>query len=143
MYILGAGGGAGGLSTILVFVAFIALMYFMMIRPQKKQQDKRKQMMDALKKGDSVVTIGGLHGVIDSIDEADKSVTLDCDGVYLVFNRSAIGRVVDHASTQPVGPSTEEETEEKPDNAAEDTASNDDVSSTDAEDKQDSDDSEK
>lgn len=129
MYILGAGGGAGGLSTILVFVAFIALMYFMMIRPQKKQQDKRKQMMDALKKGDNVVTIGGLHGVIDSIDEADKSVTLDCDGVYLVFNRSAIGRVVDHASTQPVGPSTEEETEEKPDNAAED--------------KQDSDDSEK
>ena len=105
MYILGAGGLAGGgLSTILIFVVFIALMYFMMIRPQKKQQDRRKQMMSALKKGDHVVTIGGLHGVIDSIDQADKSITLDCDGVYLVFNRSAIGRVVEHAAGKGQAP---------------------------------------
>lgn len=108
MYLLGAGGGAGGgLSTIIIFVVFIGLMYFMMIRPQKKQQDKRKQMMDALKKGDSVVTIGGLHGVIDSIDEADKSVTLDCDGVYLVFNRTAIGKVVESAGTVSATPASD------------------------------------
>lgn len=133
MYILGAGGGAGGFSTIIIFVVFIGLMYFMMIRPQKKQQDQRKKMMDALKKGDSVVTIGGLHGVIDSIDEADKSVTLDCDGVYLVFNRSAIGRVVDHAAA-PTQPSANEN---------EQTPTNDDVSSTDTDNDQDSSNSEK
>lgn len=109
MFILGAGSVAGGgFSTILIFVVFIALMYFMMIRPQKKQQTKRKEMMDALKKGDSVITIGGLHGVIDSINDADKTVTLDCDGVYLVFNRSAIGRVEGHsAAVTPAAPTEE------------------------------------
>lgn len=100
MFMLGASSVAGGgFSTILIFVVFIGLMYFMMIRPQKKQQNKRKEMMDALKKGDSVITIGGLHGVIDSLNDADKTVTLDCDGVYLVFNRSAIGRVEGHVAT--------------------------------------------
>ncbi len=65
-----------------------------MIRPQKKQQEKRQEMMNGLKKGDEVVTIGGLHGVIDEVNQADKTVTLDCDGVYLVFNLAAVGRVV-------------------------------------------------
>lgn len=114
MFMLGAGSVAGGgFSTILIFVVFIGLMYFMMIRPQKKQQNQRKEMMDALKKGDSVITIGGLHGVIDSLNDADKTVTLDCDGVYLVFNRSAIGRVEGHAAVaQPQA--AKEVTEETP-----------------------------
>ena len=96
--VLGAG-MAGSYSTILMFVVFIALMYFMMIRPQKKQQEKRQEMMNGLKKGDEVVTIGGLHGVIDEVNQADKTVTLDCDGVYLVFNLAAVGRVVPAKST--------------------------------------------
>jgi len=91
--ILGAG-MAGSYSTILMFVVFIALMYFMMIRPQKKQQEKRQEMMNGLKKGDSVVTIGGLHGVVDEVNKAEQTVTLDCDGIYLVFNLAAVGRVV-------------------------------------------------
>lgn len=96
--VLGAG-MAGSYSTILMFVVFIALMYFMMIRPQKKQQEKRQEMMNGLKKGDEVVTIGGLHGVIDEVNQADKTVTLDCDGVYLVFNLAAVGRVVPAKNT--------------------------------------------
>ena len=91
--ILGAG-MAGSYSTILMFVVFIALMYFMMIRPRKKQQEKRQEMMNGLKKGDSVVTIGGLHGVVDEVNKAEQTVTLDCDGIYLVFNLAAVGRVV-------------------------------------------------
>ena len=81
-------------STIIMFVAVMGLMYFMMIRPQKKQQQKRKEMMNQLKKGDQVITIGRLHGVVDSINDADQTVTLDCDGIFLTFDRSAIGRVV-------------------------------------------------
>ncbi|GBG94584.1 preprotein translocase subunit YajC [Ligilactobacillus salitolerans] len=137
MYMLGAGAGAGGgLSTILIFVVFIGLMYFMMIRPQKKQQDKRKQMMDSMKKGDSVVTIGGLHGVIDSIDDADKTVTLDCDGVYLVFNRSAIGRIVDQPAAQaqaPVQDDTENTDSEQQTSDEQESANNDDSQSDDPE----------
>ena len=56
-------------------------------------------MMNNLKKGDEVVTIGRLHGVIDSINTEDKTVTLDCDGVYLVFDINAIGRVLSPATT--------------------------------------------
>lgn len=79
--------------TIIMFVVFIGLMYFMMLRPQKKQQQKRQEMLGNLKKGDEVVTIGRLHGIVDSIDQETKTVTLDCDGVYLVFDLSAIGQV--------------------------------------------------
>ncbi|MDC7952338.1 preprotein translocase subunit YajC [Liquorilactobacillus mali] len=86
-------------STIVLFVAIMALMYFMMIRPQKKQQQKRKEMMNQLKKGDRVITIGRLHGVIDSINDADQTVTLDCDGIFLTFDRTAIGRVIPAEST--------------------------------------------
>lgn len=81
-------------SSILMIVALFVLMYFMMIRPQKKQQQKKQDMMNQLKPGDAVVTIGRLHGVIDSFDEEAKTVTLDCDGIFLTFERSAIARVL-------------------------------------------------
>ncbi|WP_057876261.1 preprotein translocase subunit YajC [Liquorilactobacillus aquaticus] len=84
----------GSLPTIIMFVALIGLMYFMMIRPQKKQQQKRQEMMSNLKKGDAVITIGRLHGVIDSINNADHTVTLDCDGIFLTFEQSAIASVI-------------------------------------------------
>lgn len=78
---------------ILMIVVLFAFMYFGMMRPQKKQQQKRQEMLKAMKKGDKIVTIGGLHAVIDSIDEAKQTVDLDCDGVYLTFNLSAIRAV--------------------------------------------------
>ncbi|GAJ25970.1 preprotein translocase subunit YajC [Liquorilactobacillus sucicola DSM 21376 = JCM 15457] len=83
----------GSLPTIIMFVALIGLMYFMMIRPQKKQQQKRQEMLGNLKKGDAVITIGRLHGVVDSINNAEHTVTLDCDGIFLTFEQSAIASV--------------------------------------------------
>ena len=75
----------GSTYTIFMFVLLFVMMYFFMIRPQRKQQQQHQEMMNNLKKGDEVVTIGRLHGVIDSINTEDKTVTLDCDGVYLVL----------------------------------------------------------
>ncbi|WP_407647504.1 preprotein translocase subunit YajC [Bombilactobacillus apium] len=99
----------GGNYTVLIFfVLMIGLMYFTMIRPQKKQQEKRKQMLNAIKVGDPVVTIGGLHGTIDSMNDADQTVVLDCDGIYLTFSRSAIRAVSQPATSTPV------KTEDKP-----------------------------
>lgn len=103
----------GSVSTILMFAAFIVLMYFMMIRPQKKQQQKRREMMSNLKKGDAVVTIGRLHGVIDSINPAEHTVTLDCDGIYLTFDQSAIGQVIPAESAVKSAPSAVEKTPEQ------------------------------
>lgn len=80
--------------SILLFAGMIVLMYFTILRPQKKQQQQRQEMMNGMKRGDRVITIGGLHGVIDEINNEDKTVTLDCEGVYLVFNANAIGKVL-------------------------------------------------
>ncbi|AEV95009.1 preprotein translocase subunit YajC [Pediococcus claussenii] len=100
--LLAAANGFGGMSTIVFFILIFGLMYFMMIRPQRKQQQKRQEMMNKLNVGDRVVTIGRLHGVVDAIDDTEKTVTLDCDGVYLVFDRTAIMRVDREDSTEKV-----------------------------------------
>ncbi|AUS08463.1 preprotein translocase subunit YajC [Laceyella sacchari] len=78
----------GILPMLLVFVAF----YFFLIRPQQKRQKERNQMLSNLKKGDKVVTIGGLHGTI--VDLSEEKVTLKVnENTRLVFERSAINSV--------------------------------------------------
>ncbi|MCL2121039.1 MAG: preprotein translocase subunit YajC [Clostridiales bacterium] len=70
-----------------------ALMYFMMIRPQRKQQKARTQMMSDLKRGDRVVTIGGIHGIIRAI--RDDRVTLEISSeIYVQFSKNAIANVI-------------------------------------------------
>ncbi|WP_027107443.1 preprotein translocase subunit YajC [Ligilactobacillus ceti] len=98
-------------TTIGMFVVLMLVMYFMMLRPQKKQQKARQEMMDGLSRGNEVITIGGLHGVIDSIDRENKTVTLDCEGVYLVFDIPAIRNVISKtaAVTPEVKPEVKEE----------------------------------
>lgn len=73
-------------------------MYFLLIRPQKKQQEKVQDMLSGLGIGDSIVTIGGMHGVIDEINSDDKTVVLDCEGIYLTFERRSISKVVSKAT---------------------------------------------
>ncbi|MFC6207415.1 preprotein translocase subunit YajC [Levilactobacillus tongjiangensis] len=102
----------GGYSTLIILVVFLGLMYFLMLRPQQKQQKKHKDMMSELKKGDHVITIGRLHGVIDEINQADQTATLDCDGIYLVFDLRAIAQVTSQAPQAVTAPAAEEATSE-------------------------------
>lgn len=90
------------LSTLIMFGAMFGIMYFLLIRPQKKQQEKVQDMLANLQVGDSIVTIGGLHGIIDEINDAAKTVVLDCEGIYLTFERRAIARVVNKAADTTV-----------------------------------------
>ncbi|GEO45732.1 preprotein translocase subunit YajC [Companilactobacillus alimentarius] len=93
MLTLGAGAGAGGSMGLLIFVAIMFVgMYFISIRPQKKQQQKRQEMLKEMSKGDKVVTLGGIKGVIASIDRDNKEVVVDCDGIYLTFDLNFIRR---------------------------------------------------
>lgn len=96
---------------IIVYVLIIAAMFFFMSRTQKKQQQERKNLLDSLKVGDKVITIGGLHGVVADIRKEDNknTVLLDCEGIYLEFNRSAIQQIVPTAAVSEV---VEEETVE-------------------------------
>lgn len=83
-------GGAGGLFQLLWPIALMfGVLYFLLIRPQQKRQKQRNQMLTALKKGDKVVTIGGLHGTIVEISD-DSVVLLVNDATKLTFERSAI-----------------------------------------------------
>ncbi|MEC2076754.1 preprotein translocase subunit YajC [Metabacillus fastidiosus] len=82
-------------TTILSLVLMFAVFYFLLIRPQQKQQKAVRQMQSSLQKGDKIVTIGGLHGILESIDE-DK-IVIKADGSRLTFDRRAIREVVEKA----------------------------------------------
>ncbi|HHY72878.1 MAG TPA: preprotein translocase subunit YajC [Bacillus bacterium] len=79
-------------SQILILVAMFAVFYFLLIRPQQKRQKAVQTMQSNLQKNDQVVTIGGMHGIIDSIDE--NKVVIKCgDGSRLTFDRNAVREV--------------------------------------------------
>ncbi|WP_314587164.1 preprotein translocase subunit YajC [Paenibacillus terrigena] len=84
------GGSIWGM--ILPFVLMFAVFYFLLIRPQQKKQKTRNSMLSAVKKGDKIVTIGGLHGTIHEITE-DVVVLLVNDATKLTFDRSAISTI--------------------------------------------------
>ncbi|MQS76551.1 preprotein translocase subunit YajC [Companilactobacillus halodurans] len=92
MLTLGAAAGGGSMGFIILIVVMFVGMYFLSIRPQKKQQQKRQEMLSAMNKGDKVVTLGGIKGVVASIDRASKEVVVDCDGIYLTFDLNFIRR---------------------------------------------------
>ena len=73
-------------------VILVLFFYFLLYRPQKQAQKKRDAMLSALKVGDEIITLGGMHGKITVLDE--NTVTLRvADGVNIVFERSAISSV--------------------------------------------------
>jgi preprotein translocase, YajC subunit len=81
-----------GISLIFIVIVMGGMMFFMN-RQQKKQQSKRQEQLDAMKPGSEIVTIGGLHGILSSIDSAKGTIELDCEGVILTFDRAAVKTV--------------------------------------------------
>lgn len=77
---------------LLPFVLMFVVFYFLLIRPQQKKQKQRNQMLHQLKKGDKIVTIGGLHGTIVELTD-DTAVLRVNDTMKLTFDRSAISTV--------------------------------------------------
>ncbi|WP_080146110.1 preprotein translocase subunit YajC [Marinilactibacillus piezotolerans] len=108
----------GLLGTIGPFIVIIGIAYFLMIRPQQKRAREAQDMLNSLQKGDSIVTIGGLHGVIDEVQADGKTVVVDCEGIYLTFERRAIARIVTKADSA-ASPATEELGTNTPDNTDE------------------------
>jgi preprotein translocase subunit YajC len=79
-------------SFLIIIAVMVGLTWFMQ-RGQKKQVAQRQNLLDAMKAGDEVITIGGLHGLLHELDTEAATVTLDCEGVYLVFDRAAVKTV--------------------------------------------------
>ena len=90
----GAAGTTGSMMTTFVtFGLIIVIFYFLIIRPQKKRDKETKEMLAAIKKGDKVVSIGGIHGTVVAVKEATVVVKVD-DNTRLEFSRSAISSIV-------------------------------------------------
>ncbi|MCC6396141.1 MAG: preprotein translocase subunit YajC [Bacteroidetes bacterium] len=81
------------ISTLIMFALIIGIFYFMILRPQQKRQKERQKMLEAVKKGDKVVTAGGLHGTVAGLDE--KTILLQvADNVKMKFDRSAVNTII-------------------------------------------------
>ena len=92
--LLQAAAGSGSmLMSVLPFGLIILIFYFFIIRPQNKKQKETEKMLSALKKGDKVVTVGGIHGVISSTKEKTVIVKVD-DNAKIEFSRNAIATVI-------------------------------------------------
>lgn len=81
-----------GLMQFLPIIVMFIAMWFILIRPAQKRQKATQQMQGNLKRGDKVVTVGGLHGEVDAIEDTVVYILVD-GNTRLKFERQAIGRV--------------------------------------------------
>lgn len=91
--------GAGGMSSILPFVLIMVVFYFFMIYPQMKKSKAQKKFRESLGEGDKVVTVGGLHGKIEKMDET--TFVLNSEGTRLRVDRSSISMEASQALNAP------------------------------------------
>lgn len=90
-----------GGEMLYVVPVMLLLMYFMAIKPEQKRKKQAAQMMAELRAGDTVVTIGGMHGIVDRIE--DRTVILRVDTTRVTIDKSAIARVQRDEAARPEG----------------------------------------
>lgn len=88
---------AGGemISLVIMLVVMFAVMYFMVMRPQKKKEKAVKNMLDALKRGDRICTIGGLYGTVTAVKDETVTITLGSEQNTVVIAKWAVRSVED------------------------------------------------
>lgn len=103
-YAMGQGGaaegGAAGFASFIPLILMFVIFYFLLIRPQQKRAKEQRQMIANLKKGDRVVTSGGLHGRITGLDETTLTVEI-ADKVRVKVNRANVSGVAQSAPAAP------------------------------------------
>jgi preprotein translocase subunit YajC len=86
-------GGASGLTSFIPLIFMFAIFYLLLIRPQQKKAKEHKVLLESLKKGDQVITAGGIHGKVTSVDE--NVVTLEiATGINIKINKGFIATIV-------------------------------------------------
>jgi len=92
----GGDSGSGITSTLIMFGLIFAIFYFMIVRPQQKKQRDRQKMLDAIKKGDKIVTAGGMHGTVIGIEEKTVLVQI-ADNVKVKVDRGSVASILSEA----------------------------------------------
>ncbi|MEK6755418.1 MAG: preprotein translocase subunit YajC [Bacteroidota bacterium] len=88
--------GGGFMQTIILFGLIFVIFYFMIIRPQQKRQKDRQKMLDAVKKGDKIITGGGIHGTVVGMEEKTVLVQI-ADNVKVKLDRGSVTAVIREA----------------------------------------------
>jgi preprotein translocase subunit YajC len=99
----GTSGGAGQWGILIVMPLIILVFYFLVMRPQNRKQKEAKKMLEGLRKGDRIVTIGGLRGTVVSVKEDVVVLKVD-DATKLEFSKSAVSTVLkreEETTTEP------------------------------------------
>ena len=91
----GGSGGGGGFMALLPIILMFAIIYFLLLRPQQKRQRQQQMMLESLRKGDRVVTAGGVFGTIVGIKEKQNIVVLRvADSVKIELAKTSVARIV-------------------------------------------------
>ena len=91
------GEGPGLMSNVILFGSIILIFYFMIIRPQQKRAKERQKLIDSMKKGDKVITSGGMYGTIAGLDEKTVLVEI-ADKIKVKLDRSAIATIISESA---------------------------------------------
>mgnify|MGYP006285847563 CR=1 FL=1 len=94
-----AGGGMAGLAGIIPFILMFVIFYFFLIRPQQKRAKEHRQMVENLRRGDQVITAGGIKGKVTRIGEEDEAEIQIADDVRIRIVKSTVATVV--SKTEP------------------------------------------
>ena len=86
-------GGANPLLQFLPIILIFVIMYFLIMWPQRKKEKLRRKMLEAMQKGDEVVTIGGIHGTIWQVKDQEIVVVVE-ENTKLTFSRGSIAQVI-------------------------------------------------
>jgi len=95
----GATGVFGGLAGIIPFILMFVIFYFLLIRPQQKRAKEHRQMVENLRRGDQIITAGGIHGKVTKVGGEDEAEIQVADGVKIRVVKSTIATVV--SKTEP------------------------------------------
>ena len=114
-----AGQQGGGMSMWIMLILIFVVMWLFMIRPQRKQQKEMEQFRSSLKKGDKVITAGGIYGTIAEVKENERYVLLRIDNdVKIKIDKSSIQK--DPNAAPAPAPEAKEPKEPKEDKSARD-----------------------
>ena len=82
------------MATLILLAAMFVLLWALLIRPQRQRQIKQQQLLSSIEPGDEVLTVGGLYGIVQEIDDEDDLIVEIADGIHVRIARRAVGGVV-------------------------------------------------
>lgn len=82
------------MAQLILLLAMLVLLWALLIRPQRNRQRQQQQLLSSVEPGDEILTVGGLYGIVQEIDEEDDLIVEIADGVHVRVARRAVGGVV-------------------------------------------------